>query len=191
MKSIFNSHAVTKVTASKFMKLQNNVLEALSPRERHFITPRSALTIQKHLMVGMPILGLFDVDDTMAGAVIVSHPDVTKKYASSNPMVAGLDLGAVAIIEGLYVDPRFQRHGLGTQLVFEAAQMAINDGRTHLSAEIAVENDASARTFAKNGFDVVAEFICPDDGAHVVSMQACAQASIKISPPAKLGAYTR
>ena len=107
-------------------------------------------------------------------------------------MVAGLCLTKVAVIEGLYVDPAFQRHGLGTRLVFEAAQLAVTAGRTRLSAEIAVENEASKRTFAKNGFQTVAEFICPDDGAHVMSMQACAQSSVEsLAPPARFAAYTR
>ena len=191
MNNIFNTHSITSQTAHHFMTLQDNVLGALQPTEQHFITPRDELTIEKHLVGGMPIMGLFDFDGTLAGAVILSHPDKTLKYSVDNPMVAGMCLGEVAVVEGLYVEPRFQRHGLGTRLVFEAAKHAIDDGRTHLSAEIAVENIASARTFAKNGFDVVADFICPDDGAHVVSMQACAQTTIKTLVPQKFQAYTR
>jgi ribosomal protein S18 acetylase RimI-like enzyme len=187
----FNTHAITSQTATHFMTLQDNVLGALKLTEQHFITPRTSLTIEKHLVDGMPIMGLYGECQNLAGAVVISHPDVTQKYDDDNPMVSGLCLTKVAVIEGLYVDPKFQRHGLGTRLVYEAAQMAVQGGRTHLSAEIAVENVASARTFAKNGFVEIAKFICPDDGAHVMTMQACAQTSVQTLAPPQVTAYTR
>ena len=176
MKNIFNTQSLSLNTVPHFMALQANVLDSLAEDEKDFITPRSEIAIAKHLQLHMPMLGIYQ-GDALAAAVVVSYPDVTQKYDADNPMIKGLSLSQVAVIEGLYVHSDFRRHGLGAQLVFEASQVAVQANRTHLSAEIAVENIASYKTFLKHGFQKVAEFICPDDGCHVMSVQACAQTS--------------
>lgn len=178
MKNTFNTQSLSLNTLAHFMALQSNVLNSLADTEKDFITPRDEMTVAKHLRAHMPMLGIYQ-DNELAAAVVVSYPDVTRKYTPDNPMIKGLCLTKVAIIEGLYVHADFRRHGLGSQLVFEASQLAVQGNRTHLSAEIAVENIASYKTFLKHGFQKVAEFICPEDGCHVMSVQACAQTSYK------------
>ena len=174
MKYTFNQHALTSLTLHHFMGLQDKVLNALPDSERHFITPRAETVMADHLIKDMPVLGLYDGSELVA-AVIISHPDVTQKYQAENPMIKGFCLSKIGIIEGLYVDASYRRQGLATHLVHAASKGALTRGRTHLSAEIAVENIASYNTFIRHGFAKVAEFICPDDGCHVMSVQGEAQ----------------
>ncbi len=66
----------------------------------------------------------------------------------SGLMVSGED----AHVTTLAVEPRWQRHGIGSRLLLRIARTAVEHGARHLTLEVRVTNDTAQALYRKFGF---------------------------------------
>lgn len=60
--------------------------------------------------------------------------------------------GAQAYLEGWYVDPAYQKRGLGGALIAAAANWARDNGYTHLGSDVELDNRISQKAHGALGF---------------------------------------
>lgn len=78
----------------------------------------------------------------------------TRAYAE------GCSTSPVAYIEGWYVDPKYQRQGLGRLLVEAAESWARGQGFTEIASDTWLENHASIQAHQALGYEEVERLVC-------------------------------
>lgn len=59
----------------------------------------------------------------------------------------------------LAVNPTLQRHGIATMLMHTISEQAAMMGKTHLSLDVASDNQAALAFYAKLGFEIISETV--------------------------------
>lgn len=71
--------------------------------------------------------------------------------------LAPFDGASVGYVEGVYVTPRLQRHGIGRALIRAAEDWARQAGARHLASDVQPDNAASGDFHIRVGFAAVGE----------------------------------
>lgn len=92
--------------------------------------------------VGMPAFGVFDGDQLVGFA-----------EAAERPWGDGCATAPVGWLEGIYVDPRYRRKGIGRALVAAVSTWARARGYSELGSDALVGNRVSLHSHAAWGFE--------------------------------------
>lgn len=82
-----------------------------------------------------------------SGTEVVGFAEISERN-----VVAGCDAGPAAYLEGWYVEPPFQRQGIGSSLVATAIDWARHRGYGCFGSDVELENLASQRAHEALGF---------------------------------------
>jgi aminoglycoside 6'-N-acetyltransferase I len=74
---------------------------------------------------------------------------------SIRPYAEGCETNRVGYVEGWYVDPDQQRHGIGRQLIAAAEQWARSQGCTEMASDAELDNTLSQQAHQKLGYEEV------------------------------------
>lgn len=72
----------------------------------------------------------------------------------------GCQSDRVGFIEGWYVEPAFQRQGIGRALVAFAEQWALNLGCTEMASDAVIDNTGSIAAHRRLGYEEVVRVVC-------------------------------
>jgi len=85
---------------------------------------------------------------------------------------AGPLLPELGHLTGLAVHPEYRRQGIGTQLLIEAKQAALDAGRTRITAWVRDHNQVALDLFARHGFAPTGRTATDSAGTAMVLLEA-------------------
>ncbi len=179
----FATRRLTVSDSDAILALQDAVIEALQPAERHFLKRRDADYLERLLTHGIGI-GCFD---TSNGALVSQALLRRQTFANSetncnvnnflrhaeerNPKIAHrilpeLQLIGWGVIGTLLVSPSdcYLRRGLARNVIGAMIADYHREGGKHLFASTALDNAGSQKVFAAHGFEQLAAAVDPKDG---------------------------
>lgn len=146
------------------LALQQKVFDALPEEQKSFILPKSPEFFEQHFEKGdNAMLGIFVNGDLIAQSIILNP---SQQY----PSTGMVDMETVdspetlSIIEGVLVDADYRGNNLMQKMVDHWLDYVEGIGRTHVIAEIAVDNPYSWGVFLEKGMTLHSMGTDPDDG---------------------------
>lgn len=143
------------------MLLQHKVYNALSDKQKNFITLKDMKQLEAYVNKGQ-LVGCF-AHHRLIGQLIAASPATDKDLTGG---LAGLDINAdkAVVIQGVLVDPYVRKMGIMSFMLTQVMNMTAHKQATELWAEIASDNQPSIRGFLSHDFNIVAARVDPTDG---------------------------
>lgn len=179
----FVTRRLTADDSPAILALQDAVIQALQPAERHFLKRRDAAYLERLLTHGIGI-GCFDTanGDLVSQALLRRQTfansetncnvnNFLRHMEERHPKIAHRILPELqqigwAVIGTLLVSPSeaYLRRGLARGVIGAMVAEYHREGGKHLFASTALDNAASQKVFAAHGFEQLAAAVDPKDG---------------------------
>lgn len=148
---------------ARFMALQQQAIDEMTPDCRHHLKIRTLEDLKAHLDARMPIIAVYTAGGDYIAHALLAYPihDDVVQHMAHYPF--DNRHATTAVIQSLYVLPEHRgktctatwgnTHMDPASLIFDVAKdLASMHGHTHIMAKIAADNISSLKTFQKRGF---------------------------------------
>ena len=128
----------------------NLILQAMAYLKREFpsrfFVPSTKEELQYVLEEEGGFILLAKVDNQLAGGIIIMYPNSQIHYLSSHAM------NDCAIVDSVFLDPRFRKRGIASGLM--KAALARLENKPYVYASVALDNKHSQNLFKRHGFRI-------------------------------------
>jgi ribosomal protein S18 acetylase RimI-like enzyme len=154
--------------AQAISDMHNQTIATLADNEKTYMLDKSLDYFAKHLNrgEGNAILGILDGDKVIAQSMIL-HPTSDNMNTNMTDMPNEPDPLMSSVMQAVSVDSTYRGQKLMEIMIDHWVDHAQTHGRTHLLAEVQVENVASYANFLKRGMNIVSIGQDPDDGVNL------------------------
>ena len=137
-----------------YLDLQKSLIDQTQlPCGQYAMKKRDAGHLKDHIEAGMPIVGMFNAQNELQAAAMVTYPDnEAARHVDCYPL--NDSLSETFIIHGLCVSQSRQGAGLSGQVMAQAFNAAAADERHIAYAKFASMRISPRRAFEKAGFSI-------------------------------------
>ncbi len=142
----YNNHFTTKCLGAEDIPAFLALHEAVPPEKKGFLKPRTPEDLQAHIDSGMPMMGVYDGNKLVAGALLTFSGRGPVKFLEGYT-----SLETAAVVQSVAA---IQKGAMGTLMGF-AKEQAHEAGYHFLMAKVNSENKCGVGAFSKHQFDIV------------------------------------
>lgn len=141
----------------EFLDNQQRTWVALAHDKKHHLKLRTYDDVIEHISAPMPIIGIRDLfnNNKLVAQGLVSYmrySDIVKNLDGYPIEETGI--ATTAIIQSLSTEAEYAGQGLAQTILDAAKDVAAMAGMVKIIGKVADDNDASQKSFLKNGFTV-------------------------------------
>ena len=137
-----------------FLKLQQQVWNALPLRKKHHLKTQSVEELLIHFDAGMPVLGIKDYQGNMLVQAVLSYPmdSAGNYYLAGHPMLDGSGEDICALESMVARDDIAGQH-MTDMVLCKAQDLAMQHGCPRILAKVSDDARLCSEAFERNGFE--------------------------------------